>query len=74
MPVFRHSHEGDGAEAGKVEVAGVIIRQTRKAILLDEGGREPVWLPKSKIRIEPNTGGTSSVYMPTWLAKEKGII
>lgn len=74
MPPFRHSYEADGLEAGKVEVAGIIVRDTGKAILLDEGGRAPIWLPKSKIRVEPNSAGTVNVYMPEWLAKEKGII
>jgi hypothetical protein len=74
MPAFRHSEDADGLEAGKVEVAGVIVRETAKAILLDEGGREPVWLPKSKVRLQPHSTGLVSVFMPRWLAREKGII
>jgi hypothetical protein len=74
MPAFRHSYDADGPEAGKVEIAGVVLRETGKAILLDEGGREPVWLPKSKIRMQPTSAGLVTVFMPEWLAKDKGLI
>jgi len=66
-------HAGDTAEAGKWEVVGQIVRETDKAILFTDGG-EPQWLPRSRVTVEEGRGGVVSVFMPEWLAKEKGFV
>ena len=75
-PAFRHAYQGDEIDAGKIEVAGRILVERPKAVLFDDtgGGGPGVWLPKSKIRIEPNKDGTVAVFMPEWLAKKEGLI
>jgi hypothetical protein len=37
-------------------------------------GASWVWLPKSKIEIETRGSGVVVVSLPSWLAKEKGLI
>ncbi len=67
---FKHAY-GDTAEAGQWEVAGRIIRETGKAIQLDDGVSQQ-WLPRSKITIRAaDKHGLVEVLMPEWLAKEK---
>lgn len=57
------------------DITVIVRRETDKAWLVDHGGREPCWLPKSQCEIEPNRDGrTSTLTMPQWLAEEKGII
>jgi hypothetical protein len=52
----------------------IVRRETDKAVLVDHGGKEPCWLPKSQVEIEPNADGkTVTVTMEQWLAEEKGI-
>lgn len=70
---FKHAHDSDTMDAGRWEHSGRIIRETAKAILLDDGVSQQ-WLPKSKIRIEPQRDGTVSVFMDEWLAKEKRYV
>ena len=53
-----------------VEVEAEIHAETEKAFLLDHGGDEKKWVPKSQV--EDNGDGTFS--MPEWLAKDKGMI
>lgn len=53
-----------------VDVDATLKRETEKAFLLDAGGEEPVWVPKSQV--ENNSDGTFT--MPYWLAKDKGLI
>lgn len=69
---FLHAASGDGPRAGLVEVTGVVVGQTAKAIRFAGDGSDPQWLPKSKCKVENNADGTVSIYMPKWLAKEKG--
>lgn len=57
-----------------LDVAVVITRETHLAVLVDHGGRELAWLPKSEIEIESNGPGRGhTVTLPQWLAEEKGI-
>jgi hypothetical protein len=59
---------GPPAEETALEVE--IIRQTEKAILINHAGQQ-VWLPKSKIRIEPLNGQLFKVSIPSWLFERK---
>jgi hypothetical protein len=63
-----------------VEIAVVVKRTTDKAILVNHGIRDEVWIPKSQISDwtdgpdnEPGEG-TSSIFIPEWLATEKGMV
>ncbi len=46
-----------------VEVEGVVKAVTKLAVLIDCGGDEEVWIPRSQI-----------LEIPEWLAEEKGLI
>ncbi len=53
-----------------IEISATVEHETQKAILIDAGLKEKVWLPKSQCEI--NDDGTIS--MKEWLAKDKGLI
>lgn len=56
-----------------IDIAVTLKRETEKAILVDAGDNEPVWLPKSQVEyFDDGNGGI--VTMPYWLAHEKGLI
>jgi hypothetical protein len=58
-----------------VDVACIIRHETEKAYLVDHGGKESVWIPKSKCEVEPNKDGkTATVTLEQWLAEEKGMV
>jgi len=59
-----------------IDIIVIIKHETVKAILVDHGGKEPCWLPRSAIEIvEVNPGGkTHTISLPQSLAEEKGII
>lgn len=51
------------------------LHETDSAILVtDDGGKTKHWLPKSQIEFERLDNGLVEVTMPTWLAREKGIV
>lgn len=51
------------------------LRETELAICVtDDGSKTTHWLPKSQIEYEMRSNGVVEVTMPTWLAKEKGIV
>ena len=55
-------------------IYGKIQQETEKAILLDcNAGSEPVWLPKSEIDYLGDVGDETGVFLPDWLAEEKGL-
>lgn len=63
-----------------VEIACVVKRTTEKAILINHGVPEEVWIPKSQISDwcdgpddEPGYG-TTSIFIPEWLATEKELV
>ena len=67
-------------KAVEVEVEVVVRRVTTAAILVNHGVPKEVWLPKSQISDwcdgpddEPGYG-TTSVFLPEWLAIEKGLV
>lgn len=51
------------------DFAGKKEHETPKAMLIDHGGDEAIWIPKSIV--EDNGDGTFTV--PEWYAIEKGI-
>ena len=62
--------------AGNSDLVDIIVEvkhETDKAILVDDGAKK-VWLPKSQIEFESNGDGTSTVTLPEWLARDKGLI
>lgn len=50
--------------------------QTANAIMVsDDGDKEKaIWLPKSQVEFTEPKNNITEVTMPTWLAKEKGLI
>lgn len=52
------------------------LRETDKAVCVTDDGKREVWLPLSQIEIERKPGTTDlyEVTLPTWLAKDKGLI
>jgi hypothetical protein len=59
-----------------VEVECRLVKQTDKAYLIDAGGEDPVWIPRSMIEdegVEPD-GSLYSIFIPEWLAQEEGLI
>lgn len=59
-----------------VEIECVVRRQTNKAYLIDFGANEDVWVPRSQIsdESEPGSDGVMSIFIPEWLAIDKGIL
>lgn len=56
-----------------VEVTVKLVYGTKKAVLVNHKHKDH-WLPRSRIRIEPNTSGTYTVRMKQRLASDKGMI
>ena len=56
-----------------IDIFGTLKFETPKAYLFDFGHDEGTWVPKSQVEIDEKGGGFT-VTMPTWLAKEKGLI
>jgi hypothetical protein len=54
----------------QVTIQGVIEKETERAILLKVGEKPPVWLPKSQVEFDADTG---TVIMPRWLVDAKEI-
>lgn len=63
-----------------IEIEVRVTRVTDKAILVDHGGKEEVWIAKSQISDwcdGPDSApgmGTTSIFVPEWLATEKGLV
>lgn len=59
----------------EVEIACQVKRETALAYLVDTGDGQH-WLPKSQIKdyCADKNGVISSVFIPDWLANEKGLI
>ena len=55
------------------------IRSTKDAVLVRDGDKDVVWLPKSQIEYDndggdPGTGTIIDVNVPEWLAEEKDLL
>ena len=62
--------------AMNVEIFGTVKVVTDEAVLLNEGDKD-VWLPLSQIETEKQdfmVGDDILVFVPFWLAEEKGLI
>ncbi|MCA0303506.1 MAG: hypothetical protein LCH95_13975 [Proteobacteria bacterium] len=58
-----------------IDISVVLVHETERAVLVDHGGAETVWLPKSAVEIERDAGGrTWTVTLPERLAAEKGLL
>lgn len=62
------------------DYAGIFVRQTLLAILINTGEAE-IWLPKAEIALspahhtcDPRPGEPVTITVPDWLAREKGLI
>ncbi len=64
----------DLAEEGIPIPYDKIAYETDRAWLLDLGGDEKVWLPKSHCELEKAEDDTNYALVPEWLAVEKGLI
>ena len=66
--------------SGDIEIEVAVKRTTDLAILVDHGGKADAWVPISKISDwcdGPDTApgmGTTSIFIPEWLATEKGMV
>jgi len=59
-----------------IEIAVDIKHMTNAAVLVNDGTKE-AWIPKSKIEDytdELETGHSITIFLPEWLALEKGLI
>jgi hypothetical protein len=56
-----------------------VLRATERALFVDFGGREPVWIPLSQIHDDSTIyrsnqiGESDELVIPEWLAIEKGM-
>ena len=58
-----------------IEIAVKVLGETALAYRVDFGGKVPVWIPKSQISDEcEDKGKLVSIFIPEWLATEKGMI
>ena len=57
------------------DITVTIRRSTDRAVLVDHGDKELVWLPLSQIDLAPNSDGrTYTATLPQWLAEETGMV
>lgn len=59
----------------QVEIEVIVKQQTDDAYLIFDG-RTNVWIAKSQVtdQCEESDGTITSIFIPEWLAKEKGLI
>lgn len=65
---------------GDVEIEVKVVGVTARAVFVDFGGKEPMWLPKS--RISDWCGGpddapgyrTTSIFVAEWFAIKVGLV
>jgi hypothetical protein len=62
----------------EIEIAVVVKKCTDRAILVNFGVKEEVWIPKSQVLdwcgSEEVDYNTTSIFIPEWLATEKGMV
>jgi hypothetical protein len=60
----------------EIEIEISVQKRTEKALLVDFGGKMPVWVPLSIISdyTEEPDGSWSSIFIPEWIAQEKEMI
>lgn len=58
-----------------IDISVTLVHQTERAVLVDHGGKENVWVPKSLCEIERDANGkTWTLTLPEGVAQEKGLI
>lgn len=58
-----------------VEIAVETRARTEKALLVSDGTKEPVWIPRSQISdYSGEEDSPDSIFIPEWLAKKTGLI
>ncbi|MBJ7535301.1 hypothetical protein JDN40_14410 [Rhodomicrobium vannielii ATCC 17100] len=73
VAAIKRSFAENTDHAGLWEMRGALIYETQAAVFVDFGPCSH-WLPKSKIRVERGKGEALTVWLPEWLAKEKGLL
>lgn len=60
----------------QVEIDCKVRRETDKAIYIDTGKDTCTWIPRSQItdECEDSEGNITSIFIPEWLAIEKGLV
>ena len=60
----------------QVEVSLDVKGETLRAFRCSQGDEQDIWIPKSQIDNldEIEVGACSNMFIPAWLAKEKGLI
>lgn len=54
--------------------SGKVVKETPKALLVDFGLKEPVWVPRSLVRdSRPASKGLTDYDLPTWFAVQRGM-
>lgn len=57
------------------ELTVILKHETSRAWLVDHGGDDAVWVPKSQCELEPDANGkTHTLTCPQWLAEDKGLV
>ena len=57
------------------EFVGLLVHETEKAILVNHGDEDSVWIPKSVCEFTQNLDGkTITVTMSQAMAEDKGIV
>jgi hypothetical protein len=59
-----------------IEIVAKVIKRTEKAILINDGSNQDIWIPLSQIEIEneDEKEGFIEFLIPEWLAFDKGLI
>jgi hypothetical protein len=58
-----------------IDITVTIRGSSDRAVLVDYGEKETVWLPLSQIELAPNADGrTHTVTLPQWLAEEREMV
>lgn len=63
--------------ARQIEIDVVVKRSTEKAILVNFGVPKEEWIPKSQISdftSDDDIDTATSIFIPEWLATEKGMV
>ena len=71
---FIHASDIDEPHAGQVEVSGSIVLERPKALRFKASSGVVAWLPKAKIVIERGKASAVTIFMPQWLAKDRGYV
>ena len=61
------------SDRGLIDIACTLLHETPRAWLVDTGDPQPVWIPKSQGEYYQDRN-IEIITLPTWLAKEKGLI